>query len=175
MAQREDLRDLQARLADRLSQARTQTAVGASWLAVKISDKNFLLPLSQSGEVVGWSGVEPVPYTKDWMLGVTSIRGILLTVVDLARMLGLPAARSEQAFANASVVALNPMMGVNTALFVEQLEGLRGTNDFAGSTDTPDDAPAFFGALYTTTSGEQWQELNLQLLANAADFLDITA
>ena len=175
MAQREDLRDLQARLADRLSQARTQTAVGASWLAVKISDKNFLLPLSQSGEVVGWSGVEPVPYTKDWMLGVTSIRGILLTVVDLARMLGLPTARSEQAFANASVVALNPMMGVNTALFVEQLEGLRGTNDFAGSTDTPDDAPAFFGALYTTTSGEQWQELNLQLLANAADFLDITA
>ena len=175
MAQREDLRDLQARLADRLSQARTQTAVGASWLAVKISDKNFLLPLSQSGEVVGWSGVEPVPYTKDWMLGVTSIRGILLTVVDLARMLGLPTARSEQAFANASVVALNPMMGVNTALFVEQLEGLRGTNDFAGSTDTPEDAPAFFGALYTTTSGEQWQELNLQLLANAADFLDITA
>ena len=100
---------------------------------------------------------------------------ILLTVVDLARMLGLPAARSEQAFASASVVALNPMMGVNTALFVEQLEGLRGTNDFAGSSDTPDDAPAFFGALYTTTSGEQWQELNLQLLANAADFLDITA
>ena len=175
MAQREDLRDLQARLADRLSQARTQTAVGASWLAVKISNKNFLLPLSQSGEVVGWSGVEPVPYTKDWMLGVTSIRGILLTVVDMSRMLGLPAARSEQAFASASVVALNPMMGVNTALFVEQLEGLRGTNDFAGSSDTPDDSPAFFGALYTTSSGEQWQELNLQLLANAADFLDITA
>lgn len=174
MVQREDLRDLQARLADRLSQARTQTAVGASWLAVKISGKNFLLPLSQSGEVVGWSGVEPVPYTKPWMLGVTSIRGILLTVVDLARMLGLPIARSEQVFAAASVVALNPMMGVNSALFVEHLEGLRGTSDFARSDDTPDDSPAFFGALYTTASGEQWQELNLQLLANAPDFLDIT-
>ena len=117
MAQREDLRELQTRLADRLSQARNQTAVGASWLAVKISGKNFLLPLSQSGEVLGWSGVEPVPYTKPWMLGVTSIRGILLTVVDLARMLGMPAARSEQVFASASVVALNPMMGVNAALF----------------------------------------------------------
>ncbi|MEG0921928.1 MAG: chemotaxis protein CheW [Comamonas sp.] len=175
MAQREDLRDLQARLADRLSQARTQTAVGASWLAVKISGKNFLLPLSQSGEVVGWNGVEPVPYTKPWMLGVTSIRGILLTVVDLVRMLGLPVARSEQVFAAASVVALNPMMGVNAALFVEQLEGLRGTTDFANSADTPHDSPAFFGALYTTASGEQWQELNLQLLANAPDFLDITA
>ena len=175
MVQREDLRDLQARLADRLSQARSQAAVGASWLAVKISGKNFLLPLSQSGEVVGWSGVEPVPYTKDWMLGVTSIRGILLTVVDLARMLGLPIVRSEQVFAGASVIALNPMMGVNTALFVEQLEGLRGSSDFASSVDTPEESPAFFGALYTTSSGEQWQELNLQLLANAADFLDITA
>ncbi|MCS4295149.1 MAG: chemotaxis protein CheW [Comamonas sp.] len=174
MAQREDLRELQTRLADRLSQARNQTAVGASWLAVKISGKNFLLPLSQSGEVLGWSGVEPVPYTKPWMLGVTSIRGILLTVVDLARMLGMPAARSEQVFASASVVALNPMMGVNAALFVEQLEGLRGTTDFSRSKDTPADAPEFFGALYTSANGEQWQELNLQLLANAPDFLDIT-
>lgn len=175
MAQREDLRDLQARLADRLSQVRNQTAVGASWLAVKVSGKNFLLPLSQSGEVVGWNGVEPVPYTKPWMLGVTSIRGILLTVVDIARMLGLPIARSEQLFAAASVVALNPMMGVNAALFVEALEGLRGTADFASSMDTPADSPEFFGALYTTANGEQWQELNLQRLANAPDFLDITA
>ena len=175
MAQREDLRELQARLADRLSQARTQTAVGASWLAVKISDKNFLLPLSQSGEVVGWSGVEPVPYTKPWMLGVTSIRGILLTVVDLARMLNLPISRSEQVFAGASVVALNPMMGVNAALFVEHLEGLRGIADFQQSSEVNDESPEFFGALYTTVNGEQWQELNLQLLANAPDFLDITA
>ena len=143
MAQREDLRELQARLADRLSQARTQTAVGASWLAVKISDKNFLLPLSQSGEVVGWSGVEPVPYTKPWMLGVTSIRGILLTVVDLARMLNLPISRSEQVFAGASVVALNPMMGVNAALFVEHLEGLRGIADFQQSSEANDESPEF--------------------------------
>ncbi len=174
MAQREDLRDLQSRLADRLSQARTQTAVGASWLAVKISGKNFLLPLSQSGEVVGWSGVEPVPYTKPWMLGVTSIRGVLLTVVDLALMLGMTVSRSEQIFAKASLVALNPMMGVNAALFVEDLLGLRGLTDFKESSDTPPESPAFFGALYTTQSGEQWQELNLQLLANAPDFLDIT-
>ena len=39
----------------------------------------------------------------------------------------------------------------------------------------PADAPEFYGALYTTAGGEQWQELNLQLLANAPDFLDITA
>ena len=174
MAKREELRELQARLADRLSQVRTQTAVGASWLAVKISGKNFLLPLSQSGEVVPWNGVEPVPYTKPWMLGVTSIRGILLTVVDLAQMLGLPIVRNEQTYSEASVIALNPMMGVNAALFFERLEGLRGTNDFKESDDTPVGAPEFFGALYTAANGETWQELNLQLLANAPEFLDIT-
>ena len=142
MAKREELRELQARLADRLSQVRTQTAVGASWLAVKISGKNFLLPLSQSGEVVPWSGVEPVP--------------------------------NEQTYSEASVIALNPMMGVNAALFFERLEGLRGTNDFKESGDTPAGAPEFFGALYTAANGETWQELNLQLLANAPEFLDIT-
>ena len=175
MAQREDLRDLQARLADRLSQAGNQTATGAAWLAVQISGTRVLLPLSQAGEVLGWSGAEAVPYTKPWMLGVMSIRGLLLTVVDLGRMLGLPAARSEQVFACASVVALNPMMGVNAALFVEELGGLRGVADFHASSDTPLDSPAFFGALYSTASGEQWQELNLQLLAATPEFLDITA
>ncbi|MNW10241.1 hypothetical protein D3C71_2074140 [compost metagenome] len=72
-------------------------------------------------------------------------------------------------------MALNPMMGVNAALFVEDLGGLRGVADFQHSSDAAPDAPEFFGALYTTTTGEQWQELNLQLLANAPDFLDITA
>ena len=65
-------------------------------------------------------------------------------------------------------------MGVNAALFVEQLEGLRGSNDFSQSKDKPADAPEFFGALYLSANGEQWQELDLQLLANAPDFLDIT-
>lgn len=175
MANQGDLRALQARLAERLDQAREQKVSGAAWLAVKASGMGYLLPLSQSGEVLPWSGVTPVPYTKPWMLGVASLRGVLLTVADFALMLQLPASRSDSFYAEAKLVVLNPLLGVHAALLVEQLEGLRRVQDFADSRPVAADAPPFFSASYITADGQAWQELDLQKLAESRDFLDISA
>ena len=54
MANRQALRELQTRLADRLQAARTNTALGASWLAVQMGRHNYLLPLEQAGEIFSW-------------------------------------------------------------------------------------------------------------------------
>ena len=62
MANRQALRELQTRLADRLQAARTNTSLGASWLAVQVGGRNYLLPLEQAGEIFSWSGVLRVPY-----------------------------------------------------------------------------------------------------------------
>ncbi|WP_460479990.1 chemotaxis protein CheW [Comamonas humi] len=175
MANQGDLRALQARLAERLDQAREQKVSGAAWLAVKAAGQGYLLPLSQSGEVLPWSGVTPVPYTKPWMLGVASLRGLLLTVVDLALMLGQPARRTEGFYAEAKLVVLNPLLGVHAALLVEQLEGLRRVQDFARSQPPADEAPPFVSASYVAVDGQAWQELDLQKLAESRDFLDISA
>eukprot|EP01031_Cornospumella_fuschlensis_P004273 gene4273-5341_t len=50
MANRQALRELQTRLADRLQIARTQ-GVAASWLAVEAGGKNYLFPMAQAGEI----------------------------------------------------------------------------------------------------------------------------
>lgn len=51
MANRQALRELQARLADRLQAARTSASPGAHWLAVQVGGRNYLLPLEQAGEI----------------------------------------------------------------------------------------------------------------------------
>jgi len=72
-------------------------------------------------------------------------------------------------------VALNPVLGVNCALLVDRLLGLRTTEAFASSTPSAPTAPQYFGHRYTDGAGQSWQELNLQLLSQHPAFLGIGA
>ncbi len=106
MANREALRELQTRLAARLQAARVEGSSVSSWLAVESAGRRFLLPLGQSGEIFPWTGVQPVPYTQGWFLGVANLRGSLIGVVDLA---GLRDAIAEQ---GGDPAAVNPVVPV---------------------------------------------------------------
>ena len=175
MANREALRELQTRLASRLQAARTEGASVSSWLAVESAGSFYLLPLGQSGEIFPWGSVQAVPYTQSWFLGVANLRGGLVGVVDLAGLLGASAPRSDQALAEASLLAFNAALDVNAALLVDRLAGLRGTDAFVSSESPAEDAPAFFGNVYIDSSGKRWQELNLQILSQHPAFLSISA
>jgi twitching motility protein PilI len=108
MANRQALRELQTRLADRLQIARTQ-GVAASWLAVEAGGKKYLFPLSQSGEIFPWVSTQPVPYTQAWFAGVANLRGGLFGVVDLASYVSgkAPPPKNELARTDSRLVALN--------------------------------------------------------------------
>ncbi len=174
MANREALRELQTRLAGRLQAAGEGVSV-SSWLAVEAAGQRYLMPLGQSGEIFAWPGVQTVPYTQPWFLGVANLRGTLVGVVDLAALLGHGAARTEQALGETSLVALNAALEVNAALLVDRLLGLRGLDAFATSEPAPAQAPAYFGTTYIDSQGQRWQELNLQTLSQHPAFLGIGA
>ncbi len=175
MANRGALRDLQVRLASRLQAARSEDMAVASWLAVESAENRYLLPLAQAGEIFPWTFVQPVPYTQDWFLGVANLRGGLTGVVDLARLLGVPLVRTEQALGETSLLSLNSALEVNAALLVDRLAGLRGTDAFVRSEPPGSEAPDFFGTAYFDASGLRWQELNLQVLSQHPAFLSISA
>ena len=63
MSNKQALRDLQTRLADRLQSAQTQS-VSVAWLAVLVGGGRYLLPLSQSGEIFPLPSIARVPYTQ---------------------------------------------------------------------------------------------------------------
>jgi twitching motility protein PilI len=170
MANKQALRDLQSRLAERLQAARTQ-ARGQSWLAVECSGRGFLLPLKEAGEIFALAPIVPVPYSQRWFMGVANLRGHLHGVVDLAAFLGVkaPEAGREQP----RLVGFNQTLDINCALMVDRLSGLRSEAELTAEPADNDARPAFVGSRLRDTSGRLWQELLLSALANDEAFLKI--
>lgn len=171
MANKQALRDLQARLADRLQAARTQVR-GQSWLAIECSGRGFLLPLREAGEIFALASILPVPYSHRWFLGVANLRGHLHGVVDLAGFLGVKT--HEAGREQSRLVGFNAALDINCVLMVDKLSGLRSDDDM---TPEPVDAaavrPAFAGAVLRDANGRLWQELKLAALVSDEAFLKI--
>ncbi|NUZ07059.1 chemotaxis protein CheW [Piscinibacter koreensis] len=170
MANKQALRDLQSRLAERLQTVKTETRGSKSWLAVEAGGAGFLFPLRDAGEIFPLAPVLPVPHSQRWFLGVANLRGHLQGVVELAGFLGLPA---DDARDQARLVGFNPALDINCVLMVDRLAGLRGEDELT-SHDAPGGArPAFAGPGYRDGNGRVWQELSLAELARDESFLRI--
>ena len=175
MANKQALRDLQTRLAERLQAARTQVR-GQSWLAVECSGRGFLLPLREAGEIFALAPIQPVPYSHRWFLGVANLRGHLHGVVDLAGFLGAKIAGSNAELPlreQSRLVGFNPTLEINCALMVDRLSGLRSHDELASEPDEGTARPSFVGARLRDRAGRLWQELLLSELANDEAFLKI--
>ena len=170
MANKQALRELQSRLAERLQQARTQERP-ASWLAVECGGRGFLLPLEQAGEIFALAPLVPVPHTQPWFAGVANLRGGLYGVVDLARFIGL----APQSDDEARLVVFNPGLDLNCALLVERLAGLRSAAQLTALPAAEAPRPAFVGTRFVDAAGRDWQELNLAALAAEETFIRIAA
>jgi twitching motility protein PilI len=175
MANKEALRELQARLAQRMQAAKSEQR-GHSWLAVECAGQGLLFPLDQAGEIFDAGAVMPVPHTQPWFAGVANLRGGLHGVVDLAAFLGLRArAAAESPREGARLVALNPSLGVNCALLVDRLSGLRHDVDLTADQTGDSTRPGFAGASWRDASGRGWQEIKLAALAADGQFLAIAS
>ena len=126
MANKQALRELQSRLAERLQAARTQ-ARGESWLAVECSGRGFLLPLREAGEIFALSPIVPVPYSHGWFIGVANLRGHLHGVVDLAGFLGIKTLETVRE--QSRLVGFNQALDINCVLLVDRLSGLRSDEE----------------------------------------------
>lgn len=179
MANRQSLKELQVRLAERLAAAKTE-AVTASWLAVEVGRSRFLVPLVQSGEIFPWTNVQVVPYTKPWYVGVASLRGGLHGVIDLGvlcgAVVGSAGARpADRVTSESRLVSMHNALGVNAVLWIDRLLGLRNPAMFQSVAECPSGSPDWFARRLTDADGHVWQELNLQALVGNAEFLAIAA
>jgi twitching motility protein PilI len=179
MANKQALRELQTRLAERMQAARSQPR-SQSWLAVECRGHGLLLPLEQAGEIFALAPMLPVPHSQAWFVGVANLRGGLHGVVDLSRFLGLPeSAQSEGGREQARLIAFGAAMGLNGALLVDRLAGLRGSDQLQPQADGTPEAlltrPAFAPTRWLDAEGRSWQALDLAALARDARFLSIVA
>lgn len=172
MSNKEALRELQVRLANRLQAARERPRE-AGWLAVECAGAGLLLPLGQAGEIQSLREVTPVSHAAPWLVGVANVRGQLNAVMDLAAFLGLrergAGARSGQ------LVVFNPGLRVNSALLIDRLLGLRDSEQLQRVTDVSGPRPAFAVRQWRDGQGRIWDELDLAALVQDPLFLEVAA
>jgi twitching motility protein PilI len=175
MANREALRELQGRLAQRLQLARTE-ARSLSWLAVECAGQGLLVPLSTAGEIFPLGVLLPVPHAQPWFLGVANLRGGLHGVVDLAAFLGLRAPMLRDAVREQQrLLAFNAATGAQCAVVIDRLVGLRHAAQITAEPGESLARPGFAGNVFRDAEGRRWQEIDLAALARNDQFLAIAA
>lgn len=175
MANREALRELQGRLAQRLQLARTE-ARSQSWLAIECAGQGLLVPLQTAGEIFPLGALLPVPHTQPWFLGVANLRGGLHGVVDLAAFLGLRAPMLRDAVREQQrLLAFNSAIGAQCAVVIDRLAGLRHAAQITAEPGEGLARPGFAGTVFRDAEGRRWQEIDLAALARNDQFLAIAA
>jgi twitching motility protein PilI len=167
------LRQFQTDLAQRLSSAKAQPAV-ATRLGVQCGTGFWLIDLADAGEIVPVPEVLPVPLTKPWYVGVTNIRGSLYSVVDFSSFTGAEGVTRGQ---ENRLVLVGARFGINTALLVTRMLGLRNPREFNPHEDPgaggASAATPWMGAYLRDGDGRLWHELKLQQLVEHQDFLQV--
>jgi len=176
MSAKENLKELQARLAQRLAHAH-EAGAAANWLAVRLGGMHVLFPLAQAGEIFAPTALTPLPYVVSWFAGVANLRGSLYGVADLAYFMQQVPQRNlmQLATGEARLLTFNADLEMNCALWLDALAGLRRTEAFVSRQPAPAHAPAYWGDSFTDADGVIWQEIDLRQLSQNQAFLAIGA
>lgn len=164
------LREFQAQLVERMQAASSGAHVQASRLGVMIGESRWLLNLQQAGEIVSVGSISKVPLTQPWFLGLASIRGNLVSVVDLAQFRGEPPTSIDK---ESRIVAFAPTLSFNSALLVSRVLGLRNVGEMEVQTSVDAVPEQWAACQYLDRESQVWTELDLSLIVQDPQFLQV--
>jgi twitching motility protein PilI len=169
-SRRTRLREFQAQLVERMQAVRSGAQHHVSQLGVMIGQNRWLLDLQEAGEIVSVGTVTKVPLTQEWFLGLTNIRGNLISVIDFANFQGLPTTPIDK---ECRIIAFAPSLSFNSALLVSRVMGLRNMAEMEPqSTPESSDTP-WSTRRYLDRDSQVWTELNLSLIVQDPRFLHV--
>lgn len=169
-ARRTRLREFQTQLVERMQAAASGAATQTSQLGVMIGESRCLLKLNEAGEIVSVGSITRVPLTQDWFLGLTNIRGSLISVIDLARFRGLPPIPVDK---ESRIVAFAPTLSFNCGLLVSRVMGLRNVADMTMQAGAEGSDSPWASQKFLDRESQVWSELDLSLIVQDPQFLQV--
>lgn len=170
VARRTRLREFQAQLVERMQAAKSGTQTYTSQLGIMIGQTRCLLSLQEAGEIVSVGAITKVPLTQDWFLGLSNVRGNLISVVDLARFQGQPSTPIDK---ECRIVAFAPSLSFNSGLLVSRVMGLRNIAEMEPQASADSDIAPWSAKRYLDRESQVWTELNLSLIVQDSQFLHV--
>jgi twitching motility protein PilI len=164
------LREFQAQLVERMQAVTSGAQAQARQLGVMIGESRWLLDLQQAGEIVSVGAVTKVPLTQPWFLGLTNIRGNLISVIDLSHFRGQRLTPIEK---ESRIVAFAPSLSFNSGLLVSRVLGLRNVAEMEAYPSADPAAAPWAARQYLDRESQLWTELDLSLIVQDQQFLQV--
>jgi len=167
MAKRISLHEFQAGLNRRLAEARDSRT--SALLGIQAGKRNWLVDLTEAGEILAVPPLAPVPLARPWFRGLASVRGNLFGVIDFSAFHGdTPIAPVGQA----RLLLVGVRHDLNCALLVTRALGLRSADDFEPLSGPADAEQPWMGDQVQDAHGTPWTRLKVTELLHHARFLD---
>ena len=163
MSKQTNLREFQQNLIDRL-QAAGSSEERVTTMGVQIAGRNWLVDMSDVGEVLPLPKLTVVPFSKPWFRGMANVRGNLFGVVDLAayEQSGLtPESENNRVLLVAGKYAFNVALLVDRVLGLRDARAWQQTDGFDGQHE------------YHDEQGASWRRLDVDGLLKQVEFLQI--
>jgi len=146
-------------------------AASTSRLAVNVGENAFLLSLADVSEVLPVPEILTIPLTQPWFLGMANVRGNLYALTDFAQFIGLsPSVISAQS----RILLINDKFGINAALLVDRLVGLRSLSEMQLQKKSGQESFWVLNKFLDNNSVE-WSELDLGEFVHQPSFLQVAA
>jgi twitching motility protein PilI len=162
------LRDYQRTLSARL--VNPDAARSASKLGVQVGASRWLINLADTAEVIPAPMPAPVPLTRDWFLGVTSVRGNLYGVVDFR---GFTEGMSAKPTEHSRLLLLADKYRIYSGLLVDRVLGLYRDDQLRPADGV--DASPWAAARFVDEQSQSWLHLGIDRLVTHSDFLQVGA
>lgn len=101
--------------------AKKERADAVQYLLIRLGSEEYAIKIDAIVEIIKDIQVTPVPGAPDFIEGVTNLRGEMLSVVDLARAIGLsntPVARNERRIIKVRT------QGIDVGLLIDGISGI---------------------------------------------------
>ena len=125
MAKRISLREFQESLVRRLNEAGSTDR--RTLLGIQAGDSQWLVALTEAGEILAVPPLVEVPLTLPWFRGLANVRGTLFGVIDFSALNGGPLTAPV---GHARLMLVGAKHGINSALLVSRTTGLKNPDDF---------------------------------------------
>jgi purine-binding chemotaxis protein CheW len=90
-------------------------------LSFLLGNEEYAVPVDRVREVLTPREITPVPHTADYLVGVCSLRGTVMPVVDLNRRLGLAASTRDE---KSRIIVVSLGQDDQVGLFVDRVRGV---------------------------------------------------
>jgi len=101
-------------------EARVQEAI-EQLVTFEIEDEEYAIDIMHVKEIIKVPNIMPLPKAPDYVIGVMSLRGQLLPVVDLRKKFNYPGASSASASSDSARIVVVEWNGVRTGLRVDSV------------------------------------------------------